>query len=55
MVFIGVVVLDLNDLNVVWVGMGEVNLRNLVFYGNGVYKLIDGGVNWVYVGFEKMF
>ncbi|MGH7638458.1 MAG: WD40/YVTN/BNR-like repeat-containing protein, partial [Gemmatimonadaceae bacterium] len=43
---IGVVVIDPNNPNVVWVGTGENNAQRSVSYGDGVYKSIDGGRSW---------
>ena len=40
---IGVVELDPNNPNIVWVGSGENNAQRSVGYGDGVYKSVDGG------------
>lgn len=51
---IGKVKLDPKDPdNIVWVGTGEIWTRNSVSIGDGLYKSIDGGVNWKKVGFEN--
>ncbi|MFK7952553.1 MAG: WD40/YVTN/BNR-like repeat-containing protein, partial [Ekhidna sp.] len=51
---IGKVKLDPKDPdNKIWVGTGEIWTRNSVSVGDGLYKSIDGGVNWDKVGFEK--
>jgi len=51
---IGKVKLDPKDPDkVIWVGTGEIWTRNSVSVGDGLYKSIDGGVNWKKVGFEK--
>jgi photosystem II stability/assembly factor-like uncharacterized protein len=49
---IGVVTLDPNNPNVVWVGTGEYNAQRSVAYGNGVYKSEDGGRTWKNVGLK---
>lgn len=51
---IGKVKLDPKDPdNKIWVGTGEIWTRNSVSIGDGLYKSIDGGVNWEKVGFEN--
>ena len=51
---IGKVKLDPNDPdNIIWVGTGEIWTRNSVSIGDGLYKSVDGGINWNKVGFEK--
>ncbi len=36
--------------DIVWVGTGEANPRNSVSVGKGVYKSLDGGKTWQYLG-----
>ncbi len=51
---IGAVAIDpTNPDNVVWVGTGETWTRNSVSIGDGLYKTVDGGTNWIKMGFEK--
>lgn len=47
---IGVVVIDQNDPNIVWLGTGENNSQRSVGYGDGVYKSLDGGKTWENMG-----
>ena len=47
---IGVVELDPNDSNTIWVGTGENNAQRSVAAGDGVYKSTDGGKSWTNVG-----
>ena len=42
--------IDQTNPDVIWVGSGESNMRNTVSIGNGIYKSIDGGENWVFMG-----
>ncbi len=49
---IGVVVLDPNNPNTVWVGTGENNAQRSVSYGDGVYKSVDGGRTWQNMGLK---
>ena len=51
---IGAVEIDpSNPDNNIWVGTGETWTRNSVSVGDGVYKTVDGGNNWIKMGFEK--
>lgn len=53
--FVGVVVVVFSDFNVVYVGMGEYVLCGvMIIYGDGVYKFIDVGKIWQYLGLEFM-
>ncbi len=51
---IGAVALDPNNPdNIIYVGTGETWTRNSVSIGDGLYKSVDGGSNWIKIGFEK--
>ncbi len=50
---IGCVTVDQKNPNIVWVGTGEVNVRNTVSMGKGLFKSEDGGETWKCVGFEN--
>jgi photosystem II stability/assembly factor-like uncharacterized protein len=47
---IGVVKLDPNNSNIVWVGTGENNHQRALGYGDGVYKSVDGGKSFTNMG-----
>ena len=49
---IGVVELDPNNPETVWVGTGENNSQRSVGYGDGVYKSTDGGKSWKNMGLK---
>ena len=49
---LGVIALDPNDPNVVWVGSGENNAQRSVAFGDGVYRSQDGGKSWTNMGLE---
>lgn len=47
---IGDVTLAPSDPNIIWVGTGEANIFRSSMAGAGVYKSIDAGENWRYMG-----
>ncbi|MGD9264244.1 MAG: hypothetical protein PVJ71_00545 [Lysobacterales bacterium] len=49
---IGVVELDPQNPNTVWVGTGENNSQRSVGFGDGVYKSTDGGKAWKNMGLK---
>ena len=49
---VGVVTMDPNNPNVIWVGTGENNSQRSVSFGDGVYKSLDGGQSWIRMGLE---
>ena len=42
-----------SDPDIMYVGMGEPQMRNNVSWGDGVYKTIDGGETWTHLGLEE--
>jgi len=50
---IGAVSVYQKNPNVIYVGTGEGNPRNSVGVGYGVYKSLDGGKTWNYVGLKE--
>jgi photosystem II stability/assembly factor-like uncharacterized protein len=50
---IGDLTIDPTNPKIVWVGTGEANPRNSVGVGRGVFKTLDGGENWKFLGLEK--
>ncbi|MEW6125685.1 MAG: glycosyl hydrolase [Acidobacteriota bacterium] len=49
---IGDIALEPNNPDVIWVGTGESNVRNSVGFGDGIYKSVDGGKSWKYLGLK---
>lgn len=50
---IGVVTMDPNNPNIIWVGTGENNNQRSVAYGDGIYKSKDGGKSWKHMGLKE--
>jgi photosystem II stability/assembly factor-like uncharacterized protein len=50
---IGDLTIDPINPEIVWVGTGEANPRNSVGVGRGIFKTIDGGETWKFLGLEK--
>lgn len=51
-VALGVVAVNQNDPDDLWVGTGEQNSRNSTSWGDGVYRTKDGGKTWTHLGLE---
>jgi photosystem II stability/assembly factor-like uncharacterized protein len=50
---VGAVAVAPSNPDIVYVGMGETELRGNIIQGDGIYKSIDGGKTWKYAGLEK--
>jgi photosystem II stability/assembly factor-like uncharacterized protein len=50
---IGDITIDPTNPEIVWVGTGEANPRNSAGVGRGVFKTLDGGETWQFLGLEK--
>ena len=50
---IGAVAVSESDPNVIYVGEGEQTLRGNVSSGNGVWKSLDAGESWQFIGLEE--
>ena len=50
---IGSIAIDQGNPNVIWVGTGEGNPRNSMNNGAGIYRTIDGGHSWQFLGLEN--
>lgn len=50
---VGAVAVSPSDPDVVYVGMGESQLRGNIIQGDGIYKTTDGGRTWMHSGLEK--
>lgn len=50
---IGDIAVATSDEDIVWIGTGEANIRNSTYYGDGVYKSVDGGRSWAHMGLPE--
>ena len=50
---IGDIAIAPSDPNIVWAGTGEPNNRQSSSWGDGVYKSVDGGETWKYMGLKN--
>ncbi len=50
---IGDIAIAPSDPNIVWAGTGEPNSRQSSSWGDGVYKSVDGGETWKYMGLKE--
>jgi photosystem II stability/assembly factor-like uncharacterized protein len=50
---VGAIAIAESNPDIVYVGMGETELRGNIIQGDGVYKSIDGGATWTHLGLEK--
>jgi photosystem II stability/assembly factor-like uncharacterized protein len=50
---VGAVEISQSNPDIIYVGMGEPQMRNNVSWGDGVYKSVDGGKNWVHLGLSE--
>jgi photosystem II stability/assembly factor-like uncharacterized protein len=50
---IGDVAVAPSNPNIVWVGTGEANSRQSSSWGDGVYKSVDAGKSWSFVGLKE--
>ena len=54
-VSIGAIASDPRNKNILWVGTGEINPRNSVSYGDGIYKSTDGGKTFSHMGLKQTY
>jgi photosystem II stability/assembly factor-like uncharacterized protein len=50
---VGAVAVAESNPDIVYVGMGETELRGNIIQGDGIYKTTDGGKNWAPSGLER--
>ena len=50
---VGAITIAPSDPNVVYVGMGETDIRGNISPGDGMYKTTDGGLTWKHIGLRN--
>ena len=50
---VGALAVSKSNTNIVYAGMGEVEMRNNISFGDGVYKSTDAGKTWKHMGLQK--
>ncbi len=52
---VGAIAVAQSDPRMVYVGMGETDIRGNISFGDGMYKSINGGKKWQKLGLEKTY
>lgn len=52
---VGAIAINPTNANEVWIGMGDVNISGTMYAGDGVYRSMDAGVTWTYLGLSNTY
>ena len=52
---VGAIAVSPSDANIIYVGMGEAEMRNSISFGDGMYKSTNAGKTWKHIGLEKSY
>lgn len=52
---VGAIAVAASDANIIYVGMGESEMRSNISFGDGMYKSMDAGKSWKKIGLENSY
>jgi photosystem II stability/assembly factor-like uncharacterized protein len=52
---VGAITVAPSDPNVIYVGMGEAEIRSNISFGDGIYKSMDAGKTWKHMGLKDSY
>jgi photosystem II stability/assembly factor-like uncharacterized protein len=52
---IGAIAINPNNSNEIWIGTGDLNISGTMYSGDGVYRSMDAGVTWTYLGLSNTY